>query len=111
MNIIGSKKLCALITNGLLDVTSVTSRCFSNVEMVDSVNMDKFMEDLEIVSQAGIFDIIRWKYCVSDGGIVTLTADLHGNYIGEYIEVLGKVADGLSVNDFKIELEAFGVRV
>ena len=40
-----------------------------------------------------------------------MTADLQDRYLGEYIEFLGKVSDNISLKNFLIELEAFGIRI
>lgn len=41
---------------------------------------------------------------ISKDGTVTLTADLHDSIAGEYIEVLGMVSDGMSIEQFQEEL-------
>lgn len=107
---IASKKLCELIKGGMLDITSVTRRYFNRVGIAEVIKTEKFMEDLETVTSAGIFDTIEWIYYVSSDGIVILTADLHDRYAGEYIEVLGKMPGGLTSKEFKMELEAWGIR-
>ena len=98
---IASKKLCELIKGGVLDIMSVTRRYFNRVGIAEVIKTEKFMEDLETVTNAGIFDTIEWIYYVSSDGIVILIADLNDRYAGEYIEVLGKVADDLTLNELE----------
>ncbi|WNV56920.1 hypothetical protein RJD28_11445 [Oscillospiraceae bacterium NTUH-002-81] len=107
---ITSKKLCGLIKGGMFDITSVTRRYFNRVGIAEAIKTEKFMEDLDTVTSAGIFDIVEWIYYMSSEGIVILTADLHDRYAGEYIEVLGKVAGGLTSKELKMELEARHIR-
>ena len=111
MNVIGSKKLYQFIMKGLIEVVSVTNKYHSNTVVTDDISVDKFIKDLETVSEAGMFDIIRWEYNVSGEGIVRMTADLQDRYLGEYIEFLGKVSDNISLKNFLIELEAFSIRI
>lgn len=100
MNTITSKKLYDLITSGKLNITSLTNRYMAMQGMVDIVDKDKFMEDLKAVAHAGIFDIVNWKYYISAKGLVTMTADLNDVHAGSYIELMGEVSGGMSVNDF-----------
>lgn len=105
MDTITSKQLYELITSGKMDVTLITSRYFNMVDMVDVIEKENFMTDLEKSTHAGRFDIIEWKCNVNTKGTVILTADLHDTNIGEYIEVLGVVSDGMSIKQFKEELD------
>ena len=111
MNVIGSKKLYQLIMKGIIEVVSVTNKYHSNTDLIDDISVDKFIKDLETVSKAGMFDIIRCEYNESVAGFVRMTADLHDRYLCEYIEFLGKVSDNISLKNFLIELEAFGIRI
>ena len=104
MNTITNKQLYNLITSGKLDVTLVASKYFSMMGVANPIEKEKFMEDLEKVTHAGMFDIIEWTIYISKDGTVTLTADLHDPNVGEYIEVLGTVSGGLSIKQFKEEL-------
>ena len=104
MDTITSKQLYGLITSGKMDVTLITSRYYDVEGIADPIEKEKFMEDLEKVTHAGMFDIIEWTIYVSRDGTVTLTADQHDSIAGEYIEVLGKVSDGMSIEQFREEL-------
>ena len=105
MDTITSKQLYGLITSGKMDVTLITSRYFNMVDMVDVIEKENFMTDLEKSTHAGRFDIIEWKCNVNTKGTVILTADLHDPNVGEYIEVLGTVSDGMSIEQFWEELD------
>ena len=83
MDTITSKQLYELITSGKMAVTLITSRYFNMIDMVD---------------------IIEWKCNVNTKGTVILTADLHDSNVGEYIEVLGVVSDGMSIEQFEEEV-------
>lgn len=104
MDTITSKQLYNLITSGKMDVTLITSRYYDVEGIADPIEKEKFMEDLEKVTHAGMFDIIEWMIYVSRDGTVTLTANLHDSIAGEYIEVLGRVSDGMSIEQFREEL-------
>ena len=104
MDTITSKQLYGLITSGKMDVTLITSRYYDVEGIADPIEKEKFLEDLEKVTHAGMFDIIKWTVYISKDGTVTLTADLHDSIAGEYIEVLGTVSGGLSIKQFKEEL-------
>ena len=104
MYTISSKQLYNLITSGKLNVILITSRYFNMTDMVDVVEKEEFMTDLEKSTHAGRFDIIEWKCNVNSKGIVILTADLHDPNVGEYIEVLGSVSDGMSIKQFEDDL-------
>lgn len=104
MDTITSKQLYNLITSGKMDVTLITSRYFNMTDMVDIIEKEDFMTDLEKSTHAGRFDIIEWKCHVNTKGTVILTADLHDPNAGEYIEVLGTVSDGISIEQFRKEL-------
>lgn len=104
MDTITSKQLYNLITSGKMDITLITSKYYSMPGIAEPIKKDKFMEDLEKVTHAGMFDIIEWTIYVSREGTVTLTANLHDSIAGEYIEVLGKVSDGISIEQFRKEL-------
>ena len=104
MDTITSKKLYNLITSGKMDITLSTSKYYSMPGVADPIEKEKFMEDLEKVTHAGMFDIIEWTFYVSRDGTVTLTANLHDSIAGEYIEVLGTVSDGMSIEQFQEEL-------
>lgn len=104
MGTITSKQLYNLITSGKMDITLITSRYFNMIDMVDIIEKEDFMTDLEKSTQAGRFDIIEWKCNVNTKGTVILTADLHDTNVGEYIEVLGKVSDGMSIKQFEDEV-------
>ena len=104
MNTITSKQLYDLITSGKMAVTLITSRYFNMIDMVDIIEKEDFMTDLEKSTQAGRFDIIEWKCNVNTKGTVILTADLHDSNVGEYIEVLGVVSDGMSIEQFEEEV-------
>ena len=104
MDTITSKQLYNLITSGKMDVTLITSRYYDMEGVADPIEKEKFMEDLEKVTHAGMFNIIEWTIYISKDGTVTLTADLHDPNVGEYIEVLGTVSGGLSIKQFKEEL-------
>ena len=104
MDTITSKQLYGLITSGKMDVTLITSRYYDMEGIADPIEKEKFMEDLEKVTHAGMFDIIKWTVYISKDGTVTLTADLHDSIAGEYIEVLGMVSDGMSIEQFQEEL-------
>ncbi|RHG24681.1 hypothetical protein DW265_09945 [Dorea longicatena] len=104
MDTITSKQLYNLITSGKMDITLITSRYFNMVDMVDVIEKENFMTDLEKSTHAGHFDIIEWKCNVNTKGTVILTADLHDSIAGEYIEVLGTVSDGMSIEQFQKEL-------
>ena len=105
MDTITSKQLYNLITSGKMDVTLITSRYFNMVDMVGVIEKENFMTDLEKSTHAGHFDIIEWKCNVNTKGTVILTADLHDPNVGEYIEVLGTVSDGMSIEQFWEELD------
>ena len=105
MYTISSKQLYNLITSGKMDITLITSRYFNMVDMVDVIEKENFMTDIEKSTHAGRFDIIEWKCNVNTKGTVILTADLHDTNVGEYIEVLGTVSDGMSIEQFKEELD------
>lgn len=51
-----------------------------------------------------MFNIIEWTVYISKDGTVTLTANLHDSIAGEYIEVVGTVSDGMSIEQFQEEL-------
>lgn len=104
MDTITSKQLYNLITSGKMDIRLITSKYFSMNGVADPIEKEKFMEDLEKVTHAGMFDIIEWTIYVSRDGTVTLTANLHDSIAGEYIEVLGTVSDGMSIEQFREEL-------
>ena len=104
MDTITSKQLYELITSGKMAVTLITSRYFNMIDMVDIIEKEDFMTDLEKYTQAGRFDIIDWKWNVNTKGTVILTADLHDSNVGEYIEVLGVVSDGMSIEQFEEEV-------
>lgn len=104
MDTITSKQLYELITSGKMDVTLITSRYFNMEGVADPIEKEKFMEDLEKVTHAGMFNIIEWTIYISKDGTVTLTADLHDSIAGEYIEVLGTVLDGMSIKQFEDEV-------
>lgn len=104
MDTITSKQLYNLITSGKMDITLITSRYFNMVDMVDVIEKENFMTDLEKSTHAGRFDIIEWKCNVNTKGTVILNADLHDPNVGEYIEVLGTVSDGMSIEQFWEEL-------
>lgn len=104
MDTITSKQLYNLITSGKMDVTLVASKYFSMTGIAEPIEKEKFMEDLEKVAHAGMFDIIEWTIYVSRDGTVTLTANLHDSIAGEYIEVLGTVSDGILIEQFQEEL-------
>ena len=104
MDTITSKQLYNLITSGKMDVTLITSRYYDVEGIAAPIEKEKFMEDLEKVTHAGMFDIIEWMIYVSRDGTVTLTANLHDSIAGEYIEVLGTVSDGMSIEQFREEL-------
>lgn len=104
MDTITSKLLYNLITSGKMDVTLITSRYYDMEEVADPIEKEKFMEDLEKVTHAGMFNIIEWTIYISKDGTVTLTADLHDSMAGKYIEVLGKVSDSMSIEQFTEEL-------
>lgn len=87
-----------------MDITLSTSKYYSMPGVADPIEKEKFMEDLEKVTHAGMFDIIEWTFYVSRDGTVTLTANLHDSIAGEYIEVLGTVSDGMSIEQFREEL-------
>lgn len=104
MDTITSKQLYNLITTGKMDITLITSRYFNMTDMVDIIEKEDFMSDLEKSTHAGRFDIIEWKCNVNSKRTVILTADLHDPNVGEYIEVLGKVSDGMSIKQFEDEV-------
>lgn len=104
MNTITSKQLYDFITSEKMDVTLITSRYFNMIDMVDIIEKEDFMTDLEKSTYAGRFDIIEWKCHVNTQGTIILTADLHDTNVGEYIEVLGSVSDGMSIKQFREEL-------
>lgn len=104
MDTITNKQLYNLITTGKMDVTLITSRYFNMADMADVIEKEEFMTDLEKSTHAGRFDIIEWKCNVNTKGTVILTADLHDTNVGEYIEVLGVVSDGISIEQFQEEL-------
>ena len=104
MDTITSKKIYNLITSGKMDITLITSKYFSVTGMADPIEKEKFMEDLEKVTHAGMFNIIEWTVYISKDGTVTLTANLHDSIAGEYIEVLGKVSEGMPIEQFREEL-------
>lgn len=104
MDTITNKQLYNLITTGKMDVTLVASKYFSMMGISNPIKKEKFMEDLEKVTHAGMFNIIEWTIYVPRDGAVTLTADLHDSIAGEYIEVLGTVSDGISIEQFQEEL-------
>ena len=104
MNTITSVQLYNLITSEKMDITLITSRYFNMVDMVDVIEKENFMTDLEKSTHAGRFDIIEWKCNVNTKGTVILTADLHDPNVGEYIEVLGTVSDGMSIEQFREEV-------
>ena len=105
MDTITSKQLYNLITTGKMDVTLITSRYFNMTDMVDIIEKEDFMSDLEKSTHAGRFDIIEWKCNVNSKRTVILNADLHDPNVGEYIEVLGMVSDGISIEQFEDELK------
>ncbi len=105
MDTITSKQLYNLITSEKLNVKLVASKYFSMVGVANQIEKEKFMEDLEKVTHAGKFDIIEWTVYISKDGTVTLTTDLHDSIAGEYIEVLGTVSDGMSIEQFWEELD------
>lgn len=105
MDTITSKQLYNLITSGKMDIRLITSKYFSMNGVADPIEKEKFMEDLEKVTHAGKFNIIEWTVYISKDGTVTLTADLHDPNVGEYIEVLGTVSDGMSIEQFWEELD------
>ena len=105
MDTITSKQLYNLITSGKMDITLITSRYFNMVDMVDVIEKENFMTDLEKSTHAGRFDIIEWKCNVNTKGTVILNADLHDPNVDEYIEVLGTVSDGMSIEQFWEELD------
>ena len=99
MDTITSKQLYNLITSGKMDIRLITSKYYSMPGVADPI-----MEDLEKVTHAGMFNIIEWTVYISKDGTVTLTADLHDSIAGEYIEVVGTVSDGMSIEQFQEEL-------
>lgn len=103
MDTITSKQLYNLITSEKMELTLVASKYFSMMGVVNPIEKEKFMEDLEKVTHAGKFDIIEWTVYISKDGTVTLTADLYDSMAGEYIEVLGKVSGGMSIEQFREE--------
>ena len=105
MHTITSKQLYDLIISEKLNVKLVTSRHFNIAGAVDIIEKEDFMTDLEKSTHAGRFDIIEWKYDVNINRTVILTADLHDNYAGEYIEVFGTVPIHMSIEQFKEELD------
>lgn len=105
MNTITSNQLYNLITSEKLSVKLVASKYFSMMGVANQIEKEKFMEDLEKVTHAGKFDIIEWTVYISKDGTVTLTTDLHDSIAGEYIEVLGTVSDGMSIEQFWEELD------
>lgn len=105
MDTITSKQLYNLITSGKMDIRLITSRYYDMEGVADPIEKEKFMEDLEKVTHAGKFDIIEWTVYISKDGTVTLTADLHDSMAGEYIEVLGKVSEGMPIEQFREELD------
>lgn len=105
MDTITSKQLYNLITSEKLNVKLVASKYFSMMGVADPIEKEKFMVDLEKVTHAGKFDIIEWTVYISKDGTVTLTTDLHDSIAGEYIEVLGTVSDGMSIEQFWEELD------
>ena len=104
MDTITSKQLYNLITSGKMDIRLITSKYYSMPGVADTIEKEKFMEDLEIVTHAGMFNIIEWTVYISKDGTVTLTADLHDSIAGEYIEVVGTVSDGMSIEQFEDEV-------
>ena len=104
MDTITSKQLYNLITSEKMELTLVASKYFGMMGVANPIEKEKFMEDLEKVTHAGMFDIIEWTIYISKDGTVTLTADLHDSMAGEYIEVLGKVSGGMSIEQFREEL-------
>lgn len=104
MDTITSKQLYNLITSEKMELTLVASKYFSMMGVANPIEKEKFMEDLEKVTHAGIFDIIKWTVYISKDGTVTLTADLHDSIAGEYIEVVGTVSDGMSIEQFEDEV-------
>ena len=105
MDTITSKQLYNLITSEKMELTLVASKYFSMMGVANPIEKEKFMEDLEKVTHAGKFDIIEWTVYISKDGTVTLTTDLHDSIAGEYIEVLGTVSDGMSIEQFWEELD------
>lgn len=105
MEIITSKQLYDLITDGKMNVTLATSRYYSLAETVEILDKEKFMRDLEAAPKAGLFDIIEWRCYANIDGVVVATADLHDQNAGNYIEVLGTVSGGLSVKQFEEALK------
>lgn len=104
MDTITSKQLYNLITSGKMDIRLITSKYYSMPGVADPIEKEKFMEDLEKVTHAGMFNIIEWTVYISKDGTVTLTADLHDSITGEYIEVVGTVSDGMSIEQFEDEV-------
>ena len=73
-------------------------------ELQTRLKKEKFMEDLEKVTHAGMFNIIEWTIYISKDGTVTLTADMHDSIAGGYIEVLGTVSDSILIEQFEDEV-------
>ena len=67
-------------------------------------NYTSYLMNGSTQDNAGMFNIIEWTVYISKDGTVTLTADLHDSIAGEYIEVVGTVSDGMSIEQFQEEL-------
>ena len=71
MDTITSKQLYNLITSGKMDIRLITSKYYSMPGVADPIEKEKFMEDLEKVTHAGMFNIIEWTVYISKDGTVT----------------------------------------